>query len=68
MVFSSFQAKVCADYDYTPSQDTELELRRGDVITVIDNNDPDWWDGRLERDGAVLRGFFPSNYVSKISD
>jgi len=60
------QSKVSADYDYTPQQDTELELRYGDVITVVDKSDNSWWDGRIERDGVVHAGFFPSNYVHAI--
>jgi len=60
-------AKVCADYDYASTQPSELTLYRGDVITVIDNSDPSWWDGRLERDNVVYRGSFPANYVSTIN-
>ena len=62
------QAKVCADYDYMPANETELEIRRGDVITVLDTSDPNWWEGRLERESIVLSGYFPYNYVSTISD
>jgi len=45
-------------YDFTAEDNTELPLRKGDVITIIKKGQ-DWWEG--ECNGR--RGLFPGNYV-----
>lgn len=41
----------------------ELDLRIGDVIDVINQDDPGWWTGEI--DGKL--GLFPANFVQKIN-
>ena len=55
--------KVRALYDFDPTDSGELELKKGDVISVHDNTTyPDWWKGA---NGDKV-GIFPANYVEKI--
>ena len=66
---SSFQGaktglcRVMAMYDYSAQNSDELTFKRGDVITVDDKSDPDWWKGTL----GATSGLFPSNYVQDIA-
>lgn len=48
-------------YPYKQANEDELDLREGDVITVINKDLPDkgWWKGELK--GKV--GVFPDNFV-----
>jgi len=47
-------------YAYEAANEGDLPFAEGDIITVIDQANPDgWWEGELN--GA--RGFFPSNFV-----
>ena len=50
---------VQAMYDFTPQENGELGFKRGDVITVTDNSDQNWWEGEI--DGR--KGYFPATYV-----
>ena len=62
------QPKVIANYDFQPQDPEELELKRGDIITVLDKKDPNWWMGELMRGSRVCRGVFPKTYVSPYTD
>ncbi|XP_018497662.1 protein enhancer of sevenless 2B [Galendromus occidentalis] len=53
------ESLVRAMYDFTPQEAGELEFRRGEIITVIDRTDPNWWEGEI----ASRRGYFPATYV-----
>ncbi|KAI8330842.1 hypothetical protein BC941DRAFT_439707 [Chlamydoabsidia padenii] len=53
--------KVTAHHDYEAQQDDELSFQAGDLITVTDHSNADWWMGTKEKDGKS--GFFPSNFV-----
>lgn len=50
---------VTAHHDYEAQQDDELSFQTGDLITVTDHSNADWWMGTKQKDG--LSGFFPSN-------
>nr|2SEM_A Chain A, PROTEIN (SEX MUSCLE ABNORMAL PROTEIN 5) [Caenorhabditis elegans]2SEM_B Chain B, PROTEIN (SEX MUSCLE ABNORMAL PROTEIN 5) [Caenorhabditis elegans]3SEM_A Chain A, SEX MUSCLE ABNORMAL PROTEIN 5 [Caenorhabditis elegans]3SEM_B Chain B, SEX MUSCLE ABNORMAL PROTEIN 5 [Caenorhabditis elegans] len=50
---------VQALFDFNPQESGELAFKRGDVITLINKDDPNWWEGQLNN----RRGIFPSNYV-----
>ena len=54
--------KVKALYEYQPSRSDELHIKADDVITVVKDEDADWWLGQLD-DGR--QGYFPSNYVGE---
>jgi len=51
---------VQAIYDFTPQEAGELEFKRGDVITVTDRSDQNWWHGEI----ASRKGLFPATYVT----
>jgi len=51
---------VQAMYDFTPQEPGELEFRRGNIITVVDKTDDNWWEGEI----GNRRGYFPATYVS----
>ena len=62
------QTKVIANYDFKPQDQEELELHRGDIITIIDKKDPNWWMGEIIREHRICRGLFPKTYVSPYTD
>ena len=56
--------QVIGVYDYTAQNDDELAFSKGQVINVLNKEDPDWWKGEVH--GQV--GLFPSNYVKLTTD
>uniref|UniRef100_A0A8D1YHX8 Intersectin-1 n=1 Tax=Sus scrofa TaxID=9823 RepID=A0A8D1YHX8_PIG len=56
--------QVIGMYDYTAQNDDELAFNKGQVINVLNKEDPDWWKGEVH--GQV--GLFPSNYVKLTTD
>lgn len=54
---------VQALFDFDPQEEGELGFRRGDLIQVLDNSDPNWWKGGCH--GQT--GMFPRNYVKPVS-
>ncbi|XP_068099614.1 GRB2-related adapter protein [Hyperolius riggenbachi] len=53
---------VQAQYRYQTDKPTELPFQPGDIIEVLDNSDPNWWNGRI----AGRIGIFPRNYVKQV--
>jgi son of sevenless-like protein len=51
-------------YDYQTQDSSSLSFNRNDVIEVLTRLESGWWDGLLGDE----RGWFPSNYVTVISD
>ncbi|KAI0826880.1 ras GEF [Trametes gibbosa] len=51
-------------YDYQTNDASSLSFHRGDIIEVLTRLQSGWWDGLLNDE----RGWFPSNYVTVISD
>ena len=51
-------------YDYQTNDASSLSFRKNDIIEVLTQLDSGWWDGLLGDE----RGWFPSNYVTTISD
>ncbi|CCM01891.1 uncharacterized protein FIBRA_03962 [Fibroporia radiculosa] len=51
-------------YDYQTADASSLSFRKNDIIEVLTQLESGWWDGLLGDE----RGWFPSNYVTVISD
>ncbi|KAI5475373.1 hypothetical protein MNV49_001477 [Pseudohyphozyma bogoriensis] len=59
------QKKRCrAVWDYVQSQEDDLPFQKGDIITIEEEPNADWWRGSL--DGRT--GIFPSNHVERMDD
>lgn len=57
---------VEAMYEYQQRDPTDLPLRKGQRIEVLEKLNNDWWRGRDVANGS--EGIFPSNYVTSVSD
>lgn len=51
-----------ASFDFEPQEAGELRLRKGDVITVLDKSDQNWWKGSCNGQ----EGMFPVPYVKEL--
>uniref|UniRef100_A0A3Q1HYP9 Intersectin 2b n=1 Tax=Acanthochromis polyacanthus TaxID=80966 RepID=A0A3Q1HYP9_9TELE len=51
--------QVIAIYDYTAANQDEMSFTKGQLINVLDKNNPDWWKGEING----VTGLFPTNYV-----
>ena len=51
--------KVQASFDFEPQESGELRLCKGDIITVLDKSDQNWWKGSCNG----KEGMFPVPYV-----
>ncbi|EGG25091.1 hypothetical protein DFA_03337 [Cavenderia fasciculata] len=56
--------RVQALYDYTKNSDDEISMAIGDMIDVINDENPEWLGGQLN--GQV--GFFPRSFVKFLED
>lgn len=50
---------VEAMYNFEPQEAGELRFRKGDIITVVDQSDANWWRGQCHGE----TGLFPATYV-----
>ncbi|OTA90298.1 hypothetical protein M434DRAFT_78108, partial [Hypoxylon sp. CO27-5] len=56
--------KVKAVYEYTSTHEDDLPFGIGQIITVTDEEDADWYAGEYIDDLGVRReGIFPRNFV-----
>lgn len=53
--------QVQALYDFEEQEIGELSFKRGEIITVTDKSDDNWWEGYIGR----RRGMFPATYVTE---
>ncbi|NXD96650.1 STAC protein, partial [Chaetorhynchus papuensis] len=49
-------------YKFVPQENEDLEMRPGDMITLLEDSNEDWWKGRIDD----RTGFFPANFVQKV--
>ncbi|CAB1429780.1 unnamed protein product [Pleuronectes platessa] len=56
--------KVQVIHDFTPEGPGELALREGDVVTMVEPVDSEWYRGTCRGSS----GFFPVNYVKVLSN
>ena len=58
--------KVKAIYDYASPHEDDLNFSEGQVITVTEAEEDDWYTGNyVGADGAKKEGLFPRNFVEK---
>ncbi|KAL2131117.1 hypothetical protein VTI74DRAFT_5528 [Chaetomium olivicolor] len=58
--------KVKALYDYASGHEDDLNFSVGQIITVTDEEDADWYGGEFVDDAGVRHeGIFPRNFVEK---
>jgi len=53
---------VVALYDYTEKSPREVSMKKGDVLTLLNSNNKDWWKVEVND----RQGFVPAAYVKKI--
>lgn len=58
---------VIALYDFPGTQPSHLPLFLGDTVYVLSKHESGWWDGCVQADGELSRGWFPSNYVRLVN-
>ncbi|XP_051511663.1 intersectin-2-like [Myxocyprinus asiaticus] len=56
--------QVIAMYDYKAANEDEMSFQKGQLITVHNKDNPDWWKGEV---GGV-KGLFPTNYVKMTTE
>ena len=58
--------RVKAVYDYNSPHDDDLSFPNGQIITVTDEEDADWYFGEYaDANGAKQEGLFPRNFVER---
>ncbi|XP_044730361.1 spectrin alpha chain isoform X3 [Chrysoperla carnea] len=53
---------VVALYDYTEKSPREVSMKKGDVLTLLNSNNKDWWKVEVND----RQGFVPAAYVKKL--
>ncbi|XP_054852216.1 tyrosine-protein kinase BTK [Eublepharis macularius] len=62
---SSKMKKVVALYDYTPMNEQDLQLQKGEEYIILEESNELWWRAQSQN-GA--EGYIPSNYVTETRD
>jgi myosin tail region-interacting protein MTI1 len=58
--------KVKATYDYNSPHDDDLSFTAGQIITVTEEEDADWYVGEYpDASGEIKSGLFPKNFVER---
>ncbi|KAI9811286.1 MAG: hypothetical protein M1826_003262 [Phylliscum demangeonii] len=64
---AEFPFKVKALFNYTSPHDDDLNFTGGQVITVTDEEDTEWYYGEyVDQSGARKEGMFPRNFVDRV--
>ncbi|KAL0967131.1 hypothetical protein UPYG_G00248170 [Umbra pygmaea] len=56
--------QVIAKYDYKAANQDEMSFFKGELINVLDKDNPDWWKGEVNG----VTGLLPTNYVTMTTD
>ncbi|XP_060036546.1 SH3 and cysteine-rich domain-containing protein isoform X3 [Erinaceus europaeus] len=51
-------------YKFVPQENEDLEMRPGDMITLLEDSNEDWWKGKIQD----RIGFFPANFVQRVQE
>ena len=57
--------KVKAVYDYSSPHEDDLGFTNGQIITVTDEEDTEWYYGEFEGPDGKHQGLFPRNFVER---
>ena len=58
--------KVKAVYEYSSGHEDDLKFGLGQIITITDEDDADWYGGEYQdENGTKHEGIFPRNFVEK---
>lgn len=61
--------RVRSLYAFKAENDGDLDFAKGEIISVTEEIDENWWSGEIqEDDGRIRKGIFPVNYVEKVSN
>ncbi|ORY03015.1 BAR-domain-containing protein [Basidiobolus meristosporus CBS 931.73] len=63
---ASSRKQVRVLYGFDGESNDELSIRKGDIVTVLDEIDDGWWVGEIVDNSGKRVGIFPSNYVEEI--
>jgi len=50
---------------YIPCKEAGLDFHRGDIIHIVSQDDPYWWQARKEGDGQMRAGLIPSRMLQE---
>ncbi|XP_072032112.1 MAGUK p55 subfamily member 7-like isoform X2 [Amphiura filiformis] len=66
------QIRVKAHFDFNPLQDTTipcpeagLAFRRGEILHIVNQDDPNWWQARKDGDRSMRAGLIPSRQLQE---
>uniref|UniRef100_A0A3P8UVX2 Tyrosine-protein kinase n=1 Tax=Cynoglossus semilaevis TaxID=244447 RepID=A0A3P8UVX2_CYNSE len=59
------EVTVIALYDFNPSKEVDMELRKDEEYTILEKSDLNWWRAR---DKHGKEGYIPSNYVVEVQN
>jgi hypothetical protein len=51
-----------AAYDFQAEDDSELSMKKGDIVRVSETSDPNWWSAENEK--TNLKGIVPCQYLT----
>ncbi|XP_075057314.1 tyrosine-protein kinase Blk [Mixophyes fleayi] len=57
---------VAALYDYTPVNNEDLRLHKGEKLELLSDSNKDWWLAKSELTGE--EGYIPSNFVTPVNN
>lgn len=58
------QGEAIVKFDFIPQKTFELQLRKGDKVTLLRRLNDNWYEGRLKN----LEGIFPATYVETLRE